>query len=119
MVSRDDNTRLYMYTTTSDGSVVEFEVQIPAGYIVFFRGDSLVHAGSEYREPQNGEDPEDRNRTRVFGYVQGWAGQHYELMDATGDWSVETICAQQSTADREVNPTLYKGDSEVETRKAH
>ena len=80
---------------------MEFEVQIPAGFVVFFRGDSCVHAGAEYRKPIGDEDLEDRSRTRVFGYVQGWAGKHYELMDAIGDWSVETICAQQSTADRE------------------
>ena len=113
MVSRDHNTRLYMYTTSSGGTLVEFEVVIPPGFVVFFRGDSCVHAGAEYRKPIGDEDLEDRSRTRVFGYVHGWSPS-YELMDATGEWSVQTICAQQG-----VDPHWYKGDDEVASPQAH
>ena len=92
MLSRHDSTHLYFYVVV-DEVLVEFDIYIPAGFIIFWAGD-VEHAGGEYRKEVPG------GSERIFAYVHGWS-EGYSVAEA--QLSRHQMCAQQG-----VNAALYE-----------
>ena len=85
---------MLFYVRGDDGQLIEFEIGIPEGYILFFNGH-VMHCGASYRD----EVP--AGMERIFCYVLGY-GPQYEVI-ACEDLTKEEMCAQQG-----VDPALYE-----------
>jgi len=98
MVSRHSSTTLLMYVR-HEGQLVEFQMRIPPGYIIFWEGN-VNHAGDVYPE----KVPE--GKERIFCYVHGYDPKGYPVTSEGLDMSKEEMCAQQGIEPEE--RTLYQ-----------